>query len=172
MHRLRQRLLRTMAMTIGVSSVAHAQGASRLAGCYSFNTSVFTWTAYEHWSESVLQGSSTLIELMRTLAADSEGARGFQLRVPSLLDSAEAARWAAGSSWRVVEEDSVVISWYNGLFGPLLRLQARGDSLVGHYSYRSDLNPGAPPKWRPIVGERRPCPRASESVRRRPDVGW
>ena len=44
-----------------------------------------------------------------------------------------------GHYWQTIPGDSLIISWFNGLHGPVLRMAVRGDSLVGTVVHRTDV---------------------------------
>ena len=74
------------------------------------------------------------------------------------VDSFTTERWLGMSFWRPLSADSVEIHWRNGLYGPVMRLSIRGDSLRGRTLFTTDVI-GDDPLWEPAVGVRIGCPR-------------
>lgn len=165
-----RRVIRIAAVLAGGCLAAHrveAQSREAVAGCYSFNKSIFSWFTYERWSETALHGETGLIELTSEPVTRSTVGAAWRVRVPSLLDAEESARWDERSYWRRIGLDSLEISWFNGLFGPLARMRIAGDSLVGAQHYRSDVDPFAAPRWSPVMAHRRRCVDSRRRVERR-----
>jgi len=151
------RVAAVLASGVLASHRVSAQSVEAISGCYSFNKSIFSWFTYERWSETSLHGETGLIELTSEPVTRATVGAAWRVRLPSLLDAEESARWDELSYWRRIGPDSLEVSWYNGLFGPVARMRIGGDSLVGAQHYRSDVDPFAAPRWSPVMAHRRRC---------------
>ncbi len=116
------------------------QGPRAPAGCYWFsNTSgLFFWSTYDQWTRTSSEHTSEIIEFTQT-PVNRNGA--FRLRAPGMRDTT-AQRQFAESVWGRTTPDSVALTWGDGHAGLTLRLQIRGDSLVGTASPFSDMMRG------------------------------
>ena len=136
------------------------QAAPAPDGCYLFPRStggLFFWWTREPWARMLSDHRSELVEFTQT-QLDSGS---FQLRTPGMRDTV-ALREFAGSAWRRTTADSVALAWGDGFSGVALRLQIRGDSLVGTVTGFTDVwlegQPAVTP--RPVTGTKVACPLA------------
>jgi hypothetical protein len=142
---------------------AHLSGQQgRSLGCLRFDR------AYFQWAGRPVAGGDFVIDSSRIIRLDTMPHRiGFPgeippnarvVAVPTMkVDSDATARWQMASFWRTIATDSIELQWHNGLFGPVLRLEVRGDSVRGRVRFLTD-RVGVEPRVEPATGSRIACP--------------
>lgn len=148
---------------LAVEPVVASRDATALeARCYRFDRAYFGWVGRPPNGGEVLIDSSRIIRL-DTMPHASRGSQwapsdAFAVSVPAMrVDTFTARRWHEMSFWRPITADSIEIHWRNGLYGPVLRLLVRGDSVHGRMQYTTDIV-GAEPRPESATGARVECP--------------
>jgi len=132
-----------------------------IAGCYRFDTAEFPVIGRDTSTRAVVSFSTSELELLEP-SPPPDVVPHAQLPhavrpIPFGVDPFTVRRWSALSGWRFLSADSVEVTWRNGLFGPVLRLAVRGDSLRGTFEETTDVA-GRPPRRRSASAVRIPCP--------------
>jgi hypothetical protein len=142
--------------SLASATPSYAQQAAADA-CFKFDRSYFHWVGRPPGGGPVLIDSSAVVRLLTTEA--EHGRDRYAILPPSMsVDSFATRRWTQSSGWRRLAADSIEVSWYNGLYGPLLRVAQYGDSLRGHVRFRTDVI-GAERPSEPASAVRIECPR-------------
>ena len=129
--------------TLFACRTPHTQSPS-VAACYRFDQSYFTWVGRPPEGGNVFTGSSSVVSLDAAAHPpafpDYPPPDARAVHVPTMVvDSFNKARWLGMSFWRPLQADSVELNWINGLYGPVFKLIARGDSLVGRVRFTTDV---------------------------------
>lgn len=131
-----------------------ARQVNAIRGCYRFDRPYFSWSG-----GLGPPGSTAVVRLAETRARWQHPTvrPAFYLEpVPFAADSLTRQWWQRFSHWRL--QDSVVhLVWRNGLYGPVLQLARRGDTLRGTVRFTTDVV-GAEPPPEPAWGVRVVCP--------------
>lgn len=152
---LGRRLLQVVTAVVLLVPSARAQAPAALVGCYRFDRPYFSWVGRRPGDSHVYTDTSSVIRLFATTLVPHDMVRGNALDLepqPFRADSTTRRRWLRASGW-VATSDSMMLSWRNGLYGPVFLLAIRGDTLRGRVRFTTD-----------VVG-REPPPEAATAVR-------
>jgi hypothetical protein len=156
------------ALLVGVVGTAQAQDATAISGCYRFDRAYFSWVGRLPGRAEVISDSTRVLRLFARSTVHHVLVRGAVLDVepiPFAVDSTTARRWLRPSNWTISNVRShmfphptvIDVVWRNGLYGPVFRLSAIGDTLRGQVRFTTDVA-GAEPPAQPAWAVRIPCP--------------
>jgi hypothetical protein len=152
-------LIALLVFLVVMPSVPAVAQASTTSSCYTFDRPYFTWVSRVH--ERPHADSTSVLRLLSN--------RQSRLRVPQIraqdvqpvpfdVDSLTRSRWERFSYWMVNDSGFVEIAWRNGLYGPVFRLDASGDSLNWQVRFTTDVVGAELPPQRALA-RRITCPK-------------
>jgi len=122
---------------------------TRWVGCYEVDRGGWTWT----WThEDSTQFEPPEFIRLGTETTDSRYAANRWLVEPAIVSYRPAPGF-----WEAVGEDSLSIVWSSGFTGPVMRLAASGDSLLGTVRAFSDDGTAVPAPSAPVVSHPTTC---------------
>lgn len=150
-------------ISIVVAASAQAQDTAAVSGCYSFDRAYFQWVGRRPGESAVVTDSTSVIRLSSGSEIKHQLVRGPVLDVfpiPFAADSRTVERWLSPSNWTFENANTVNVVWRNGLYGPVFRLNVRGDTLRGQVRFTTDVA-GAEPPPEPALALKVACPHTS-----------
>lgn len=138
-------IMRVSMLCALLASIATAQSATLERACYRFDQSYFGAVGRFPGGPVFNKRTDALRFRVDSSPRIGPGIRRLPLRavepIPFVVDSFTYQRWMSMSGWRTIGTDSVEIVWRNGLYGPVFRMEMRGDSLVGEFIQTTDAHP-------------------------------
>ena len=126
--------------------VADAQLDTMTSHCFQFDRQYFHWGGRPPGGGEFLYDSSAVVRLSPELHPSTDRAPVRRLLVPSMeVDSRSRRRWESFSYWQLRDADTVVVSWTNGMYGPVFLMEVGGDTLRGRVRFTTDVHGAEPP---------------------------
>jgi hypothetical protein len=159
-------LVRNLVLSLALVGCANRTVAPRapvrgLAGCWRFDREYFSVIGRHPATGAPVSVRTADLELLAEAPPPDvfphDQSKSAVRPIPFVVDTMTHRRWMARSGWDMLGADSVTVSWYNGLYGPIFRLAVTGDSMRGVTRHLSDVV-GTPVKWNPAGAVRIDCP--------------
>ena len=117
--------------------------------CFQFDRQYFHWGGRPPGGGDYLIDSSAVVRLLPELHPYTDRAIDPPIRrllVPSMEVVSRSRRpWEYFSYWQLRDADTVVVSWTNGMHGPVFLMGVRGDTLRGRVRFTTDIVGEEPP---------------------------
>lgn len=150
--------------SLALASPLAAQRPADIAGCFRFDSAYFPVIGLQAVTNRVISMQADVLELLLEAPPPDIGNRRsstpYAIRPAgfSTVDTMTYRRWMSSSGWEPLGTDSIEVRWYNGLFGPVMRLAVGRDTLRGTGRHLTDVRPSPESRFS-VVAVRVPCAR-------------